>query len=79
MHDQGVVRIRDRGANRAEKSQPLIDRQAQVVAITVDAHAVDVLHDEIRLPVRSSAIDEPRNVRMIQRGERLALRDGSAR
>src|ERR1044071_4379411 len=43
-------------------------------AVLVDRNAVDELHRQERQPVRrAAAVDEPRDVRMLERGEDLPL------
>ena len=54
--------------------EPLVDRQPLLVAVAIDRHALDELHHEVRLAVGGrAAVQQPRDVRMIQRGQRLAL------
>ena len=48
MDDELAVRVLHRVADGAKEPQAFVDRQAVVVGILVDGHAVDVLHDEIR-------------------------------
>ena len=44
------------------------------IAIDVDRLAVDVLHDDVRRAVRGrAAVEQPRDVRMVERREDLAL------
>ena len=49
-----------------------IEGQPITVAVDVDRYPVDVLHDDVGQPVRSrAAVEQPCNVRMIERCENL--------
>ena len=68
------MRVLNAGAHRAEQIEPLLDRQAVLVAVAIDRHAVHQLHHEERLPVRGgAAVHQPRDVGMVERRQRLAF------
>ncbi len=74
MNDKLLMCIFDRLAYPAKQSQPVGNRQPLTVAITVERHAVNVLHDEIRPSViGSAAVDQPGNERVVKCGEDLAF------
>ncbi len=74
MHDQVLVRVVDGRAHRAHQRDPLFGRQSPAVAVGVDRFAVDVLHDEVRRAVRRApAIEQSRDVRVLQRRQDLPL------
>ena len=51
--------------------------QPAVAAIAVDRHAVDVLHDEEqRLVCRSTGVEQPRDIGVVESGEELVARAG---
>ena len=68
------MRVGHRGADLQEDLQPLIDREATRLAILVDRQTVDVLHHEIREALAArAAVKQPRDVRMLESREDLAL------
>jgi hypothetical protein len=68
------VRMTNGVAHLAEDLHALRCRELMVIAVAIDRHALDVLHDEVRKPVgRRPAIEQARDVRMIEVGENLAL------
>ena len=57
-----------------EQLEALADEQRAAVAVGVDGLAVDVLHHQIgRAVLEIAAVDQPRNRRMIERGENMAF------
>jgi hypothetical protein len=65
VNDQAAMRVRHRVTHMQEQPQPLMKRQPLLPAVGVDGHAVDVLHDEVRHPVRCrAAVEEPPDVGM---------------
>ena len=74
MHDQPLMRELHRAADFLEQAQARIERQRALVAVRVDRLALDVFHDEIRLAARRrAAVEQARDVRMLQRREDLPL------
>ena len=73
VHDEvrcACCTARRRRAKRRSRAR----REAVLVAVAVDRLAVDVLHDEVRLAVVGhAAVEQPRDVRMIERREDLSL------
>ncbi len=59
----------------AEEGESFRNRQAMPVGVQIDPLAVDVFHDEVwNAVVRRAAVEQPRDVAVIQAGEDLALR-----
>ena len=74
VHDQVGVGVRDRVHHVEAQAQARLDPERARVAVLVDALAVHVLEDEIRLSRRGDpGVDEMRDVRMPQAGEDGAL------
>ena len=74
MDDGTAVRVGDRGAHLAKELQPPGDVERVLVAILVDRQPLDVLHDEVRQAVLGrAAVEQPRDVRVIEASEDLAL------
>ena len=74
VHDQVLMRVVDRRADRLEQPQPVGDREALPIAVVVEADAVDVFHDEVgHAFLRRAAVEELRDVRMVEIGQYLAL------
>src|SRR5579872_2602288 len=62
------------GAHALEKLEPLDDTELAGLAIVVNRLALDVLHHEVRQAVLGgAAIEQPRNVGMVQAGQYLPL------
>ena len=75
MHDQVLVRVVDGRAHGAHQRDPLLGREPPPVAVRVDRFAVDVLHDEVGRAVRRApAVEQSRDVRVLQRRQDLPLR-----
>ena len=75
MDDEVLVRVLHRVADRAEQLEPLARRQLPASSqYSVDRLAVDVLHHEVGLPVVGrAAVEEPRDVRVLEPGQDLPL------
>ena len=74
MHDEVLVGVLDRRADLAEEAQALVDREAAAVAVLDQRLALDVLHDEVGLAaIRRAAVEEARDVGMLEGGRDLAL------
>ncbi len=73
MHDLFLVRVVNGVANTAKQFQPVGDAQLAVVAVLVEGLAAfDELHHKVRQPiVRRPAVQQSRNVRMIERRQDL--------
>ena len=74
VHDQVGVCVSDRLQHVEEQAETGLDSQRVFAAVAVDAQAVHVLEDEIRLARRRHArIDEVRDVRVGEAGENVAF------
>ena len=74
MHDQVLVRVVDGRAHGADQRDAFFGRESPAVAVGVDRLAVDVLHDEVGRAVRRApAVEQPRDVRVLQRRQDLPL------
>ena len=74
MDDQIPVRVGHRAAHDQEHAQPIGERQLVPVAVAVDGLALDELHHDVgRAVVGRAAVEEPRDVRMLEAGEDLPL------
>ena len=68
------MRVMHRGANDAEQLEPRRQVEPMGVAEGVDRHPIDVLHDQVGGSIRQgSAVQEVRDVGMIELGEDLPL------
>ena len=75
MHHQAPVRVFYGPAHRAEKLKALRDGAFAALAILVDARAIHILHHQIRQALRSrAAVQQARDIRVVQTGEHLPLR-----
>ena len=75
VDDQTLMRVTHRAADVAKELQPLTHPVAALLAIAVERLAVDELHHEVRQPVVGrAAVDEPRDVGVLEAREDLALR-----
>ena len=74
MHDHVAVRVIDGATDLHEEREPVGDGQRAIAAVAIDRHAVDQLHDEVRMAVRrAAAIEQARDPRMREVREDLAL------
>jgi hypothetical protein len=74
VNDPFLVGVLDRLADRHEQLQPLARRQAVVVAVLGDGHAVDQLHDEIRpAGFGGPGIEDAGDVDVVHHSQGLAL------
>jgi hypothetical protein len=74
MDHEILVRVVDRGADGPEQREPLVERRPALVPESIERHALDVVHDEVRQPLVGRApIEDPGDVRVIEVGERPAL------
>jgi hypothetical protein len=74
VDDEIPVRVLHRGGDKREEIEPLRHRRAMFLAPSGDREPLDVLHREERASVvRRAAIQEPRDVGMLEPGEDLPL------
>ena len=74
MHHQVFVRVRDRLACRDEQAHTLSHRQAEPVAVAVDALTVHVLQHQVALARFGDArVEQARDVRVVQPAQQLAF------
>ena len=74
MHYALLVRGLHRLADGDEELQPRLELETTRAAVDVDRLALDELHNEIGMPALGrAAVVEPRDGRVIQRGEDLPL------
>ena len=74
VDDALLMGVLDGLANRDEELEPLLDREADVVAVLGDRHAFDVFHDEVRPAfVGHAAVKDLGDVGMVHQGEGLPL------
>ncbi len=74
MHDQAAVRVAHRVAHGQEEAQARRDVEPRLVAVAIDRRALDVFHDEVWQAVGGrAAVEQPRDVRMFQPCQDLAL------
>ena len=74
MDDEVLVRVGHGCADFAEQIEPLLVCELMAVAIGRKRLALDVFHDEVgQAVVGRAAIDQPRDVRMIELRQNLAL------
>jgi hypothetical protein len=79
VHHQIAVGILDGVAHREEETETAIERKPAAVAVSVDRLALHVLHGEPwQAFAGDAAVQQLRDVRMVQRGEDLALLEKSA-
>src|SRR3712207_1102320 len=70
MNDKMLVRVGNGRADFEEELQALGNAEGALLAVRVEPFAGDVFHDEVGKSVaRDTAAVEPRDVRMIERGE----------
>ena len=76
VHDQVLVGVLDRRTDLAQELEPRAQRELVRGSVVGDRTPVDVLHDDVGLPVgRDAAIEEGGDVLVIEVGEDLALKD----
>ncbi len=74
MHNQAAVRHLDGAAYVGEQTQTLRHIQIAFVRVARDGNAVDEFHDEKRnAGVGDAAVDQTRDMRMVEAGEHLAF------
>ena len=74
VHHQALVRVAHGAADLEEELEPVVDRERPARGPDVDRLALDVLHDEVgHALVGAAAVEEPRDVGVVQRGKDLAL------
>src|SRR4030095_12655405 len=79
MDDQILMRVMHGGTDIAKEAQPLLDAEALPVAVRGDGHSLHVFHDQEReVCIRDAAVEQLRDVRMVQRGKDLSLGDEAA-
>jgi len=71
---QALVRRMHGGTNRLKQAQARRNVEHLAVAVLVDRNSVDVFHDDVGAAIgECAAVDQVRDIRMIQLGEDLAL------
>src|SRR5437762_4400107 len=79
MDDMTIVRMLDGVENGKTQLNALDGRQAMVVGVAIDRSAGHVLHDEVGQAVGcGAAIEERRDVGMLERSQNLAFVPKSA-
>ena len=79
MDDQGAMRGIDSRQNLQEKAHPRRRIELVPTAPGIDALAIDIFHDYVRLAVlRAAAIKDVSDIGMIDPGQELAFRLGTA-
>ena len=74
MDHEILVRVVDGAAQHLKQLQTLLERTVMVLAEQVDWLPFHEVHDDVGEPfVRGAPVDQAGDVRMIQRGEDLAL------
>ena len=74
MHHEVLVGVLHRAAHLLKERQPLLGPEPMLVAVGDERPAGDVLHHQVRPPVFAHpSIVEPRDSRVLQRGEDLPL------
>ena len=74
MNDLAIVRVLHGVEHGEAQPHAVRDVQAAVVGIAIDRRAVDVLHHEVRQSLgRGAAVEEARDMRMVQGREHLPL------
>lgn len=74
MDDQVLVRGMHGGAHAAKEREPFGHREPVPIAVHVDVLAIHVLHHHVRDAIgRGAAIEQTRDVAMIQPRQDLAL------
>ncbi len=74
MQHQVAMRVLHRVADLQEERDALLQRGVGARAVFRERLALQVLHHEVRAVVEHAAIQQPRDVRMLQARENLALR-----
>ncbi len=74
VHDQRAMRGFNRAANGQEEREPRAQVERARVRVARDRLAVHVFHDEVRhAGVGEAAVDQPRDIRMVEAREHAAL------
>jgi hypothetical protein len=74
MYHQVLMGVLNSGADVAEQFEALADIEFSLVTPAVNRLAIDQLHDKVRQPLfGTAAVEEPRNIGMIERCQDLAL------
>ena len=73
VHDQAPLRRVHGLAARLHEPQPLLERGACLPAMLRDRHALDELHHEVGTPVRFAAVEQARDVGVIEPREHLTF------
>ncbi len=64
--------VLDGGADPAEEIEPPVDRELMGVAVLVDGHSLDELHDQIGAAVlRAAAVVEAGDIGVLEAGQDL--------
>ena len=75
MDDPLLMRVLHRVTDVHEQFEPILRREAVLVAVLRDRDALDQLHHEVRpAAIRRAGIEHARNIRMIHHRQRLPLR-----
>jgi hypothetical protein len=74
MHHEALVRVLHGRTHLLDECEPCRDRQRPFVAPIRDGGAIDILHGQKRASViGGAAVEQARDVRMLERGEDLSL------
>src|SRR5215469_12971820 len=73
VEDEVAMRVIHSVADRKEEVDAVLERQRAASAIIEDGLALEVLHDEVGAAVKEAAIEQPRDVGMLEAREDLAL------
>ena len=75
MNDPLLMRVLNRVANLREELQPPFGREIVLIAVVRDFGAAHQFHDEVRpARVRRTSVEDPGDVRMIHKRQRLSFR-----
>ena len=74
VDDQVAMCVTHGFADHEEEPQPFLEREVLIARVRVDRPSLDVLHHQVGPSIaRGPAVDESRDVRVLQRGEDLPL------
>ena len=74
MNDEVLMSELDGGAHGAKQLQPLVDGESMGVAVLVNGHAIDELHDQVGISFFGAAtVQQSSDVGMFEAGQDLAF------
>ena len=74
VDDEPLVGVRDAVTDLQKERETIVEREIALRAVPIDRHAVDVLHHEIGPTLGGrAAVEQPRDVGVLQPGEKLPL------